>query len=333
MWARTFTVTDFNLVESGDHRFISAKSDELLPVLHPIPGHRAVAEAFAGIGGWSFGAAQCGVKPTILIEADLVTAQACAKSHGLPVHSIMESFVLASTMQLPDAWVLCADITDYKVHVICALVGVTAWLASPPCQPWSKAGWQKGFVAVDGGVFACFIYATALSKPIFLNLENVPGLPDHPHFPILLQILQEAGWCIVNSGVEQVYPVLPIMRARWLATCISKSVKVDPKNIRIAESVRFPEVVPGLGHDNSPAKFGCLNRCPQEWELRQCIPDKDAIEAMSCPGYLPLKHRIRNYRSMESLSSNSSFASPMAIVLCPMQWPLKALSTCYHMIC
>ena len=296
---RTFTVTDFELAEVGEQRVISAKSDELLPVLHPIPGHRAVAEAFAGIGGWSFGAAQCGVIPTILIEADLVTAQACAKSHGLPVHSIMESFTLASTMQLPDAWVLCADITDYKVHVICGLVGVTAWLASPPCQPWSKAGWQKGFVTVDGGVFACFLYATALSKPIFLNLENVPGLPDHPHFPILLHILQEAGWCIVNSGVEQIYPVLPIMRARWLATCISKSVKVDPKNIRIAESVQLPEVVPGLGHDNSPAKFGCLNRSPQEWELKQCVPDKEAIEAMSCPGYLPLKHRIRNYRSMD----------------------------------
>ena len=295
---RSFTVTDFQVAFGENQHVISAKSGVLLPVLHPIVGHKAVAEAFAGIGGWTCGASLCGFSPTLLVEIDKVTATACGKSHNLPVYDLEESMHLAASMNLPDAWVLCANIVDYKVHVLCGLVGISAWLASPPCQPWSKAGWQKGLQSEEGGIFASFIYATRLSRPIWLNLENVPGLPDHPHFPALVQILAESGWSIVNSSVDQIYPLLPIMRARWLATCVSKTFVVDPKNVNIAQKIRLPEVIPGLGHDNSPAKFGCMNKNPQNWELLQCVPDKSAIETMSCPDFLPLKHRVRNFREL-----------------------------------
>lgn len=296
---RRFTVTDFKIIQNQNFQSICPKSGLLLPVLHPISGHKVVAEAFAGIGGWSHGASFCGTRASILIEKDEITAHACGRSHGLRVLSLDEALSLASFMQLPDAFVLCADVIDFKVHVICGLLGVTAWLASPPCQPWSKAGWQKGFETVDGGIFASFIYATALSEPVCLNLENVPGLPDHPHFPVLLQILSEAGWSIVSSSVDQIYPLLPIMRARWLATCVSNKIHIDPKNAKIANDIQFPDMVPGFGFDNSPCKFGCIIKNPQEWELLQSVPDKQAIEAMSKPEFLPLKFRVKNYHRMD----------------------------------
>lgn len=137
---REFTVTNFCVVQQHNFQSIEVSDGELLPILHAIPGHRGVAEAFAGLGGWSYGAEMCGTKTSVLVEIDELTAKACAKTHGYPMHSTVEALRLASQHSLPDRLVLCGDVTDLRVHFLCSLLGIVIWLASPPCQPWSKAG-------------------------------------------------------------------------------------------------------------------------------------------------------------------------------------------------
>ena len=200
---RNFTLTNFCVVHHQNFQSIESADEDLLPILHPIPGHRGIAEAFAGLGGWSYGAEMCGAKTTVLVEIDELTAKACAKTHGYPMHSISEALLLAAQQGLPERLVLCGDVTDHKVHFICSLLGIVIWLASPPCQPWSKAGWQKGLHNPEGSLFATFVYATALSRPLCLNLENVPGLPDHPHYPSLIRVLVEAGWVLTVANIDQ----------------------------------------------------------------------------------------------------------------------------------
>ena len=132
-----------------------------------------------------------------------------------------------------------------------------------------------------------------------MNLENVPGLPDHPHFPLLIQVLDEAGWTVAVSNIDQIYPLLPVMRARWMATCVSKLFQCDPKHVLVAKRIQLPEIVPGVGHDNNMSKFGCMMKELQPWELQQCLPSDDAMEAMSNPDYLPLKHRTFNSKNLK----------------------------------
>ena len=296
---REFTLTDFCVHSLQNIQSIESSSGDLLPILHPIPGHRGVAEAFAGLGGWSYGADLCGIKTTVLIEIDELTAQACGRTHNYPVHSIDEAISLASKLCLPERMVLCADVCDFRVHFLCSLLGINIWLASPPCQPWSKAGWQKGLLTQDGSLFASFVYATALSKPVCMNLENVPGLPDHPHFPLLMRVFGEAGWILAVSNIDQIYPLLPVMRARWMATCVSRFLPCDPKKILVAKDIQLPSLVPGVGHDNNMSKFGCMMKELQPWELSQSLPSDEAMKAMSNPDFLPLKHRNSNSMNLK----------------------------------
>lgn len=143
------------------------------------------------------------------------------------------------------------------------------------------------------------MYATALSKPLCLNLENVPGLPDHPHFSLLTRVLNEAGWVLAVANIDQIYPLLPVMRARWMATCISKLLQCDPKHVLIAKDIHLPDLVPGVGHDNHLMKFGCMMKNLKSWELQQCLPNDQAMEMTSNPDLLPLKHRTKNFKNLK----------------------------------
>ena len=298
---RNFTVVNFELCHEEHHSVIQSRCGDLLPILHSTMQHRAVAEAFAGLGGWSFGAQWCGVEPVLLVEQDSVTAEACAKSHGMTSIDIDTAMLLVSQHELPDKFVLQADVNDIRSHAIASFMGVSMWLASPPCQPWSRAGRQRGIETDEGAAFIKFVYLTGLGTARCINLENVPGLPDHSQYNLLKQALHEAGWSLEVSHVDQVFPLLPVMRQRWLATCIRYGIQIksDMKNRVI--SMGIPENVPFFGRENSMAKFGCVHKDVPKWFLDECMPSKDAIQAMSDPTLLPKKHRTPEYLKLEKL--------------------------------
>ena len=298
---RNFTVVNFESFQQDGSDALKSRQGELYPIFHPTMQHCVVAEAFAGLGGWSFGAQWCGVEPALLVELDPPTSDACAKSHRIPKHDIDSAMQLVSQLSLPDRFVLQASVNDIRTHVIASIMGVVMWLASPPCQPWSKAGWQRGIEADEGAAFIKFVYLTGLGKARCLNLENVPGLPDHRHFGLLKQALHEAGWSLEASHVDQVFPLLPVMRQRWLATCVRLDLIVQTESKIAVDAIVFPECVPFFGMENSLSKFGCLHKDIPKWILEACTPSDDALRAMSDPALLPKKHRIPNYMKMKDL--------------------------------
>ncbi len=298
---RNFTVVNFESFQLDGDEKLRSRHGDLFPIFQSTIHHGVVAEAFAGLGGWSFGAEWCGVEPALLVELDSITAEACAKSHQIPLHDIDSAMQLVSQLSLPDRFVLQADVIDIRTHMIASIMGVAMWLASPPCQPWSKAGWQRGIESDEGAAFIKFVYLTGLGKARCLNLENVPGLPDHCHFGLLKQALFEAGWSLEASHVDQVYPLLPVMRQRWLATCVRFDINIKHDAKCSVEKMVFPESAPYFGRENSIAKFGCVHKDLPRWVLDACTPPDKAMQAMCDPALLPMKHRIPNYLKMQDL--------------------------------
>lgn len=82
-----------------------------------------------------------------------------------------------------------------------------------PCQSFSIAGARKGFDDTRGTLFFEIARITAVKKPKYLFLENVPGLLNHDSgktFETILRTLDELGydvcWQVLNSknfGVPQ----------------------------------------------------------------------------------------------------------------------------------
>eukprot|EP00435_Cladocopium_sp_Y103_P051423 s1804_g16.t1 len=296
----TFTVVDFT-VDSGEGMTkIWGRGDPemFLPILHPQVHDMNIADAFCGLGGWSHGAEWNGAQPSLMIEIDRSVAEVCAKNHGLPVLSIDEAIQAIAGQCLPKSFVLHADVLSPMVYVIAGFMGISTWLASPPCQPWSKAGRLKGLCDPDGAVFAGFVFWTGVSHARCLNLENVPGLPSHEHFGLLRKVMSESGFDLVLSSQDKVFPVLPIMRVRWLATCVRKGILFSNEKLSMVSAVFLPKTMPGVGTSNSIGLFGCVQNVLEDWEVAQCVPDADVFRVLGNPEFLPLNMRGKEYMKM-----------------------------------
>jgi DNA (cytosine-5)-methyltransferase 1 len=112
-------------------------------------------DLFAGLGGFHQGLARLGHECVFASEIDAELAGLYEKNFGVrPAGDIRDAFE-----HVPPHDILCAGF---------------------PCQPFSKAGDQKGFNCPDWGDLFDYV-ATILDrhKPRFLMLENVPNLFRH----------------------------------------------------------------------------------------------------------------------------------------------------------
>ena len=131
-----------------------------------------------------------------------------------------------------------------------------------------------------------------------LNLKNVPGLPDHEHYRALRDVMSKAGFHLVLSSRDKALPVLPIMRVRWLATCVRKDVLFSDQKLSMANSLAFPKSLTGIGEQNSIGLFGCVQNELQSWEVLQCVPDASVLEILGNPEFLPVNWRGKDTKSL-----------------------------------
>eukprot|EP00438_Fugacium_kawagutii_P033756 Skav215072 [mRNA] locus=scaffold2575:13654:17844:+ [translate_table: standard] len=188
---------------------------------------------------------------------------------------------------MPSRCVLIADATSIQTLFLAGIFQTNIWLASPPCQPWSKAGTMKGLDTLDGLQFMRLIGAAALMKVKAMLVENVPGFKEHPHHVQILTMLEQIGWRCVISSQDQVVPLLPIFRKRWLGLFMPKHATIDQECIRRASAVVLPSNIPGIGRETSIGSVGCVQHELHSWEKSQAIPDEDAIRIMSTYNLLP----------------------------------------------
>jgi DNA (cytosine-5)-methyltransferase 1 len=129
-------------------------------------------DLFAGLGGFHQGLARLGHECVFASEIDPELADLYERNLGIrPVGDVRDTY-----RHVPPHEILCAGF---------------------PCQPFSKAGGQKGFKCPEwGDLFDFVIRILKRHKPIYLMLENVPNILRHADGKTWQSISQ----CLSNLG-------------------------------------------------------------------------------------------------------------------------------------
>ena len=141
-----------------------------------VAGH-SIAGLFAGVGGIELGFKQAGFNPIVANELDANAARTYELSMGFPpVPGPIEDFDISKDDLPQDLTVLAGGF---------------------PCQPFSLAGYRKGFDDDRGNVFFEIVRLLEKRKPRVVFLENVRNLKTHDDtntFNRIRKELRELGY-------------------------------------------------------------------------------------------------------------------------------------------
>ena len=151
-------------------------------------------DLFAGLGGFHQALTALGHSCVFACEIDENLAQLYEKNFGLRPSGDIRSVDIAS---IPAHDVLCAGF---------------------PCQPFSKAGDQKGFTCPQwGDLFDYVIAILRTHKPRFIIIENVPNLVRHNNgttWKSILKRLRLAGYSVDDNLLSPHQFDVPQIRQR-----------------------------------------------------------------------------------------------------------------------
>ena len=104
---------------------------------------------------------------------------------------------------------ILSDVADRGLLHVVPWVGTHVATASAPCPPWFRAGEQDGLADPHGMSFVAALAWARAAAPLALLMECVDGLPDHPHFPVILATIQWAGYRVHHALVHDQAALLP----------------------------------------------------------------------------------------------------------------------------
>ena len=155
-------------------------------------------DLFAGVGGFHQAAKELGLECVWASEKDAFARKTYLANHSC--HHMNEDITLVSPGDVPKADILFAGF---------------------PCQPFSQAGFKKGFSDDRGNLFFHIYKILEAQKPEAFFLENVRGLLKHDEgrtFGIIKQALLSLGYSVdfkivfaKDFGVPQLRPRLFII--------------------------------------------------------------------------------------------------------------------------
>lgn len=171
-------------------------------------------DLFAGIGGFHLAAKQNGGKCLMACEIDKAAKQTYLANHEVP--DFVEDITKIEVKSIPGHDLLCAGF---------------------PCQPFSQAGFKKGFNDIRGTLFFYIAEIIKIKKPKAFFLENVRHLLNHDDGKTIAkirQVLEELGYSFFYKIVKASDFGLPQHRPRLFI------VGFKNKNIKF----EFPEKIP-----------------------------------------------------------------------------------------
>lgn len=217
-----------------------------------LPKNFKFIDLFAGIGGFHQAMKQLGGQCVYAIEINHDTAQTYMDNYH--IENVEGDITKIDPNDIPDHDVLCAGF---------------------PCQPFSKAGKQKGFNDERGTLFFQIIkiLKNQLKRPYggprYLILENVRNLISHNHHKTWLKMRQqliEIGYNVIEQPVivsPHDYGV-PQLRDRALILAIKNNFFSEPFNLKIERKKR-----------NSLDMHQLLNNCNlHEYNLKKYVISK-----------------------------------------------------------
>jgi DNA (cytosine-5)-methyltransferase 1 len=115
-------------------------------------------DLFAGIGGFHIASKNAGGKCVFACEIDKSARETYKKNHKILDNIFTEDVTKVESSNVPNHDVLCAGF---------------------PCQPFSQAGFKKGFADIRGTLFFDIVRIIDEKRPKAMLLENVQHLLKH----------------------------------------------------------------------------------------------------------------------------------------------------------
>jgi len=151
-------------------------------------------DLFAGLGGFHQALEQLGHRCVFASELDPDLARLYEKNFGIKPYGDIRK---VDSKDIPEHDILCAGF---------------------PCQPFSKAGGQKGFACPQwGDLFDYIIDILRVRKPQFVMIENVPNLIKHDSgktWANILHRLRLAGYKVSDGKLSPHHVGVPQIRER-----------------------------------------------------------------------------------------------------------------------
>eukprot|EP00438_Fugacium_kawagutii_P005162 Skav206279 [mRNA] locus=scaffold922:67572:74711:- [translate_table: standard] len=266
---------------------IDCTSDGSVIVPH-LKGLGALGEAFAGIGGWKFGLQFLKGEIKMSVEHDTETAQAFARTHGVNLLFMEEVWPLVKRQTLPSSnFVLVADMKDPRVWALAAMLGINGWAMSPPCPPWSSAGNALGLQTNDGVLLTTVLDLAGKCGVQYIMMENVPNIVQHSDFGQVKSAASQAGFALVVSQIDDVSPVVPCNRKRWMAIFMSSSCVPSATCVAQVAKLKWPRLIPGhMSPTYTLADADSLHVNVSHQELSELQPSESLCRMLEDPALL-----------------------------------------------
>ena len=166
----------------------------------PSPTRAGSALLLRGLLGWTRAAAYVNTKVALHVEHCPEVALICAINHNVKCLFLEDGVqMLKRGLPVPHCTVM-ADMCDPMMWAVAGMAGVTDWLCSPQCQPWSGAARQRGLHLPDG--LSCSLapskWATSITmKTLMASIATrsmivLTGLRKSVGLPSCIRALQSA---------------------------------------------------------------------------------------------------------------------------------------------
>ena len=165
-------------------------------------------DLFAGIGGFHIALTKIGGKCAFACEIDKSARETYKKNHRIADSLFAEDITKVESAAVPDHNILCAGF---------------------PCQPFSQAGFKKGFDDIRGTLFFDIARIIEAKKPNAIFLENVQHLLKHNDgqtFKKIRQVIAEQlGYSFYYKVVRASDFGVPQHRPRLFMVCFRDEKK------------------------------------------------------------------------------------------------------------
>ena len=152
-----------------------------------VPMIGEIVELFAGgINAWSRATAQLPISVTLKIDCKDLAIQMSQLN--------ADNSVANQERDQPE--LVCSDVAD--MTTLSRLSNEEAFVASPPCQPFSSMGMGQGLDAPSAVAWDRFFVALRLAQRRYVVLENVCGLTKHADFQEIIRAILYCGYILVS---------------------------------------------------------------------------------------------------------------------------------------
>lgn len=176
---------------------------------------RTFIDLFSGIGGFHIALSQLGMRCVLSCEIDDNARKTYEHNHS--VECFERDITLIDPQEIPDHDLLCAGF---------------------PCQPFSQAGFKKGFGDTRGTLFSNIVDILKAKQPPAFFLENVRHLKNHDNgrtFNTIKHEIEDAGYSFYDYIVYAKDYGVPQLRPRLFMIGFRDGQKFSPPDTQPLE--------------------------------------------------------------------------------------------------